>query len=1022
MRTLFSDFFKPATVLAVMVVCAVACAPEQLPDEDKPGDGSQEELVNPLADSLENVIYKQARAMQLMLVEEDVHIKSFKNTEQEGVCEISLTSGASFNVLLGDAVSGILSYVEEDSVKYWALIDKDGSVSAVSDSEGRKVPMTAEMDILVEGNRYFMKVGDKSYDLGYTLDEPVQVFTVNPFVDPSEVVYAAQFDFEPEKSKVVYLSGYAGVYFYLLDDDEKKPVSEMYVPAGSTVPLGLTAFEGLEHSVNVSSEQWTVVPAEIDGQKCVNVTAPEQVVEVNAPVTMSVTNGDGSWTYSSVVLTEKPFRSVFVSATEAVVIPSSGVKKFAYGVMPFSDFDADAVFASAKSWLAGEGTPSAGCAVSETQVSRTFADILGAPLDAESRYVLWAAVEGELVFKEFGEIVVDINVVKSYLLDADVEISVLGADALFYGIVEKTETAVDDILYQISGLDSLTVTHNFSYEGKASGFVSSDGIRNELRPQTEYLLWVVPAAMGEYTYTENDVFTKPLTTNPVVGGGSLEITCGEPKVTTSSMSFSLSCEGATMIYYAFLDKTGGNRYASDEVDNDTKFKQITNVYNQNRIGDCHTVISNKTEALCKGLNDVAATEYWLYAVAVDSEGRYGKVHCVSAKTLALEYDESITLSVEAYDVTSKKATFKVTSAGGDLSEYIYWVGRATDPFYANSTHCGGTKTTAQKYMALNPDDENISRCMLAHGALAADGTITIEGMTMETEYVFVILEKGEKNYSRIGYKKIKTLAADLGTIVREGTAEWNAAKNSVNIEWHKHMFESAASSGMTSTYGFRFSCPESLTAYVMAASDTYFSGAGIVKMEHIMIEIENYASRRYANGSTPILEGGILANEPDYYKDGELKPGQLMNVYTFHVHGLPSMGFVTYFAKGSHGEGNCIYWKNGYCEQYEAYKQSIERYNSLDAWLERADAFGLEGKEAEDWAEALLEAYSVYYKDAKPIVYENDGKGIDIYAPYAMGLNEDGEVTDRVVVMFKDLQGNYYEPMYFEVPNYFEQK
>ena len=1022
MKTFFNNFLKSTALLSVMIMSAVACEPEQLPEDDKPGDLPQEEQADPHADSLENVIYRQARAMQLMLVEEDVQLKSFKNTEQEGVCEISLTSGPSFQMLLDDGVPGILSYVEEDGVKYWALLDKEGDVSAISDPEGKKVPMTAEMDIQVEENRYIMKVGDKSYDLGYTIDDPVQVFAVCPFVDPSEVVYAARFDFEPEKSKIVYLSGYAGVYFYLLDDAEKKPVAEMYVPAGSTVALGLTAFEGLKYSVNVSSEQWVVAPAEIEGQKCVNMTAPKEAVEENAPITMSITNEDGSWVYSSVALTDKAFRSVFVSATEAVVIPSTGVKKFAYGVMPFSDFDADAVFASAKSWLVGDGTPSAGCAVSETQVSRTFADILGAPLDAESRYVLWAAVEGEFVFKEFGEIVVDINVVKSYLLDADIEISVLGADALFYGVIENSETAVDEILYQISGRDSLAVTHNFSYEGKASEFVSSDGIRNDLEPQTEYLLWVVPAATGEYTYTENDVFTEPFTTNPIVGGGTLEITCGEPNVTTSSISFPISCEGATMIYYAFLDKTGGNRYASDEVDNDTKFKQITNAYNQNRIGDCRKVTSSKTEALCKGLNDVASTEYWLYAVAVDSEGRYGKVHCVSAQTLALEYDESITLSVDAYDVTSKKATFKVTSDGGDLSEYIYWVGRATDPFYANTTHCGGTKTTAQKYMALNPDDENISRCMNTHGALASDGTITIEGMTMETDYVFVILEKGEKNYSKIGYKKVKTLAADLGTIVREGSAEWNTAKNSVNIEWHKHMFESAASSGMTSSYGFRFHCPENLTAYVMAASDTYFSSSGFTKIEHIMIEIENYASRRYANGNTPILENGSLANEPDYYKNGVLKGGQLMNVYSFNVHGLPSMGFVTYFAKGTHGEGNCIYWKNGVCEQYETYLTTIAQYKTIEHWKDRAESFGLEGKEAEDWAQALLEAYAPYYKDAKPLIFENDGKGIDMYQPYANGLNEDGEVTDRVVVMFKDLQGNYYEPMYFEVPNYFEQK
>ena len=43
-----------------------------------------------------------------------------------------------------------------------------------------------------------------------------------------------------------------------------------------------------------------------------------------------------------------------------------------------------------------------------------------------------------------------------------------------------------------------------------------------------------------------------------------------------------------------------------------------------------------------------------------------------------------------------------------------------------------------------------------------------------------------------------------------------------------------------------------------------------------------------------------------------------------------------------------------------------------------------------------------------------------MYQPYGSGPNDDGIVTDKVVVMFKDLQGNYYEPMYFEVPNYFE--
>ena len=82
----------------------------------------------------------------------------------------------------------------------------------------------------------------------------------------------------------------------------------------------------------------------------------------------------------------------------------------------------------------------------------------------------------------------------------------------------------------------------------------------------------------------------------------------------------------------------------------------------------------------------------------------------------------------------------------------------------------------------------------------------------------------------------------------------------------------------------------------------------------------------------------------------------------------------------------------------------------------------MEGQEAADWVEALKNAYYELYKDVKPLLYINDGSPLEMTNPYGTGVNDDGVVPDRVIVMLKDRQGNYYEPMYFEVPNYFEEK
>lgn len=1020
MKKMIKTMLSFAAVVSAVTFSFVSCGPEG-PVGEGEGDGqdkgpTEEQLA--YADSLETALYKQARAMQVVLTssEEPVLVSSCVAEEAENTYTITLTTGASFPIFIDndETYADALSYVESEGKKFWAICDKDGNIVPVEDADGAGVELSATFDIEVADGKCSLKLGETSYDMGYNCEDKVQIFDCTLLEDNSGVVYAVVFDFGADKTKIVYVADYSGFYFYLPSDESKAPVSEIYVNMTGKATVAANLPEDIAWTL-VAPESVSVSSRNVEGISYVDLDIAARN-DLNGEQKLQAVSEDGTFVFAEIALTSKQFRSLSVSMTDAIITPTTGVGKFAYGLSLYNDFNEDEILALSAGLIDGTIQPSAGNSVSEEVVVEPFETILGAPMGSEDRYILWAVADGVLFQIEVTDIDVDIEVKSEYLLDADVNVTVSGVKSLFGGLIEVSDEMLSTILYQVNNLvyTPVSVGDKFEYEGAASEFPVIGNKNVFLSPQTSYALWVVPVVNGEYEYTEKDIIFKEFDTKSVTSGGSLELLCSEPVATISSLSFDLSCEGASMIYYAFLNSKG-SRYL--EAPNEAKFEQIVMADSDNRMGDYKGVIGNKVTAVSPKLNDEAATEYWLYAVAVDADGKYGKVHCVSAKTLALAYDTSISLTVESLEVKSNEATFKVTSTG-DLSDYIYWVGRTTDPFYRNSTHCNESKSGAQKYMAINPDDENITACMRKYGRLAEDGTITIDDMTMETTYVFIILEKGELYYSPVGYKLIRTLAADLGEIVREGSAEWNAAKNAVKLEWHKQKFD--APMGLMASYGFNFSCPDNLTAYVMAASDNYFTAAGITKMEHIMIAIENHAGAIASNNGTPLSPTGELMSEPDYYKNGTLVRASLMNVYEYYAHGNPMAGSVTYFAKGSHGKDECYGWENGHCTQYDECAAKIQRFLSREPWENRAAGFGLEGQEKEAWVQALQEAYNVFYKDAKPHLYENDGKGIDMYQPYGSGPDDSGIIHDRVVVMFKDLQGNYYEPMYFEVPNYFE--
>lgn len=494
---------------------------------------------------------------------------------------------------------------------------------------------------------------------------------------------------------------------------------------------------------------------------------------------------------------------------------------------------------------------------------------------------------------------------------------------------------------------------------------------------------------------------------------SLVVEFGEAEVTRTSMTVKVNVPGAAGLYYAFDAKRQPTRLKTD-------------AQRQAYMEDYGTYVSGSScEAVVTRL--APGVEQALMVLPVNEYGQYGKFAYINTlKTDPLEFNNlTVTIDAEHAEISDKKATFPITISGGTATDVIFWVGKAVDEFWTLSEYCDSDVTYGEEYMALYPEDSHIERAMTQHSY--SDGKLKLTGLGADKDHVIMFMAKDASgNYSHAGYYKFKTMSANLGTIVRTGSDTWNAAKEKVQIKWHENSFRVKPSASLFAFYSFDFSCPTDLTAYVYCLSEDYYYGTGspFTKVEDIIIDVEAYCSRRYHSGKVRLDKNGEFVQEPDWVDDnGEVHTGTLLNVYDFYVHGFPTSGFATYFATGSHGANNCTCWETD-CTEYQYALNAISKYCSLDYWKDyvRSQRANYCKKEEviNKCATDLYDAYYPYYKDAKPLIYENNGSALYMEHHEASGPDDNGVVIDDVIVVLKDLNGNYYEPMIFQVPNYFK--
>jgi len=978
---------------------------------------------------LEVEMTSQVEAMQALLSNGATLTSCKKNSD--GSYTVTLSDGTKFKVLPeGTNFSSLVSVMVVDGKKCWATYDPSGNAVALTDASGKAIPVSVEVSVKIKDGVYCLVINGKEYETGYDAEDVVQVFSsCTPLTDASGNVYAVKFTFGEGMETTVALDGYKGVIFKL-SSINNTVISEYYVDYGQTQSF-LMDMQGVVDYVMQVPDGWRVkeVVEELTGETYLKVTAPSaETVALGAAVAegdlkvVSVVEG-GKAAISKIFLSTDPFKTYEVSALKAVIEPYTGIQKFAYGMMLAEEFDESQVVAKVNEILTSSTELPEGYFISEKVLDKTLAEIYGQELVSEISYVFWAvpvlynegtdeveacfyAEEEMLRTLVLNPMAITMKVYDITPVDANVSVAINGSDYAYAGVAEMTEDALEEIVYMVNN-GVFEPTDLIQYAGSASYFPDGEKSIN-MNPDTEYIVWVIPVDEDKEAYTVSDLVYESFKTKAVVSGGSVVLSAGDLNTSASSISVSLEAEDAAIIYYTFMNDDDGKRYSTSS--NETKMSKLCESESFVEVRD------DVAFAEIKGLHP--GSTYWLYAVAVGNDGGYGEVVCKSAETDEVSFN-SLSLTVEEVSIKSDEATLKVTVSGGDAVDYIYWAGYEKDAFWSSSEFCDQSKTTAQKYMAANPDAEQITAVMRRNGAVSEDGTIKLNELSMSTNYVFLVLAKdAEGKFSKAGYKKFTTLAADLGDLVQEGTDKWNEAKGKINIDWIEEAFYTPENSNLSASYAFNYSGPTDLTAFIICASDSYFEGMNMTAVEEKIVYVENYASRKYDNGYVPYKDGEMMT-EPDYYKDGELKKGQLMNVYDYYVHGLPSLGFVTYFASGDH-DGNCIYWEDERCTYYERALERIAEHNTLAPYRDKAAMFGLSGDEAEAWAEALLEAYKPFYENAEPIIFVNDGASLRVTYPYASGLDDEGNVVDRVVVVLRDKQGNYYAPMTFEVPNYFK--
>ena len=336
--------------------------------------------------------------------------------------------------------------------------------------------------------------------------------------------------------------------------------------------------------------------------------------------------------------------------------------------------------------------------VIDTTVPEMYADWTYGDEIPATPFVVWACPMDESGMPRVADLVyayyypsikATITEVAASTSDVEVSVSVIGTDNYYVGLVADEQLygfPIDEYMQMQEGpfgyfqmaLQYGMADYAFQKMGTQFGgefgeqmtetiTASMLNYGQPLMPNTHFYMWVFPVVDGvelaDYTYEKNlKPYIYEFTTAGLTAGGSATVEFGEESLSFSAMNVEVASEGATMIYYNWFDTDTYNAFVD--------YAAITEaLLNEGYvIGDEMGTAVNQNKV-------TPGAEFFLVALAVDAEGKYGEVNSKRYAAPELTFSETFKASFGEFEssvyYSGYRYNFPINVEGGEAAKYYY---------------------------------------------------------------------------------------------------------------------------------------------------------------------------------------------------------------------------------------------------------------------------------------------------------------------------------------------------------------